>query len=618
MRMRFTASLLICLLCASSFVLLSDRAEPEDTLPAFAATPSEEGASGTGEPEEEPDEGPREEWTLDMVRSVYFDDVAETDRFSDAIRYLAYRGIFPGVDDEHFCPDDYVTRGELLASLHRLSGAAKDGASAKDAMQWAVDAGIVQEPASGGYDETARVTRAQMMTMIGRFVQDSGLAISSTEDLTSRPDAASVPDYARVPVSWAMERGILSGMVADSICPSLVVSRAQTASVLTALIAELDEEPTAAQITDAAAQDAFVSASRAEHEQIQEHVDAVAKKYGASGLQVAVVENGHVTDSFAYGWATRKTDEMTPDHKMRVASISKVIIGMDAMRMAEDGLLDLDAPVGTYWGLDFKNPYYPDRPVSARRIMTHTSSIVLLDAISAYTSAGVKSRQQSAAGYSRGVPGSLGSWGYNNYAFGVLGMTLELAAGQTLDQTLRQYFFEVLDIDAGFYAGDVKDASRLVTLVGHDGTVQRSVAAQKSMHAGAPGSSGSAFAGGLTISANDLAKMVAVLAGGGEYEGLKMLSPASVESMEAFEEQTVSGGFYQAVPLRYRRDIYGRDGLYYHTGSAYGVYNCMSYDPSSGDGVVVLSVGASATQDAYGIYAVCGNISDYIYQTIKR
>ena len=335
-------------------------------------------------------------------------------------------------------------------------------------------------------------------------------------------------------------------------------------------------------------------------------------------MQVSVIENGHVTDSFAYGWATRRSDPMTADHKMRVASISKVIIGMNVMRMLEDGAVDLDTQIGKYWNANFKNPYYPDKPVNIRGILTHTSSIIALEASSAYSSAGVRQRQQSSSGYSHAVPGSLGSWCYNNYAFGVLGMTLELAANQTLDQMLHLYFFDTLSIDAAFYAGDVKDTSLLVTLSGHDGSVQRSLSTQKSLHAGTPGSSGSAFAGGLTISAKDLAKMAAVLASDGEYEGIKMLSPDSVALMESYEQKTVSDGFHQALPLRHKTGIYGRDALYYHTGSAYGVYNCMSYDPVSGDGVVVLSVGASAAKDKYSIYAVCGNISDYIYRTIER
>ena len=42
----------------------------------------------------------------------------------------------------------------------------------------------------------------------------------------------------------------------------------------------------------------------------------------------------------------------------------------------------------------------------------------------------------------------------------------------------------------------------------------------------------------------------------------------------------------RALPLRLRFDIYGRDRLYYHTGSAYGVYSLMTYNPETKNGVV--------------------------------
>ena len=44
----------------------------------------------------------------------------------------------------------------------------------------------------------------------------------------------------------------------------------------------------------------------------------------------------------------------------------------------------------------------------------------------------------------------------------------------------------------------------------------------------------------------------------------------------------------------------------------------MSYDPETGDGVVVLTSGASGAKDSRGIYAVCGEISQYIYDAIAQ
>ena len=87
--------------------------------------------------------------------------------------------------------------------------------------------------------------------------------------------------------------------------------------------------------------------------------------------------------------------------------------------------------------------------------------------------------------------------------------------------------------------------------------------------------------------------------------------------METRNETMLGDGTYQALPLRSQDGIYGRDTLYYHTGSAYGVYNLFSYDPVAKDGVVVLTVGASGAKDNRGIYAVCGEISQYIYEIVK-
>lgn len=97
----------------------------------------------------------------------------------------------------------------------------------------------------------------------------------------------------------------------------------------------------------------------------------------------------------------------------------------------------------------------------------------------------------------------------------------------------------------------------------------------------APGSSGSSFAGGLTISAKDQAKLLSLLANDGTYQGLRLLSRESVALMETRFDQILSDGTYQALPLRSQGNIYGRSHLYYYTGSAYGVYNFMSYDPET-------------------------------------
>jgi len=335
-------------------------------------------------------------------------------------------------------------------------------------------------------------------------------------------------------------------------------------------------------------------------------------------VQVAVIEKGVVTDTYAYGWATKDTEVMTADHKMRVASISKVAVGIAAQLLREEGIIDLDADISQYWGVTVKNPKYPTIPITVRYILTHTSSIVNAsdDVSRAYKS--VKAKLQTQSGFGGVVPGEIDSWSYNNYAFAVLGMTLELAAKKTTDSILTQRLYNIMDIDAAFGAGDLKNTDQLATLYKADGSIARTVAKQKGLHSSSePGAKGSFFAGGLTVSANDLGKLVALLANDGKYEGVQLMQPDSIVEMETYIEPAVPGGSYQAHPMRYWPDLYGREGIFFHTGSAYGVYNAVTYDPVTGDGVVVLTTGAMGAKDDYGIYKVCGEINAKIYEVIQ-
>ena len=94
----------------------------------------------------------------------------------------------------------------------------------------------------------------------------------------------------------------------------------------------------------------------------------------------------------------------------------------------------------------------------------------------------------------------------------------------------------------------------------------------------------------------------------------------SSESVAYLEEPAfrTGSGFFQCHPLRLWEDMYGRDRLYYHTGSAYGQYALLSYDPDTGDGVVVLTSGADGVVDEHGIYAICGEIAQAVYAAVEE
>ena len=349
----------------------------------------------------------------------------------------------------------------------------------------------------------------------------------------------------------------------------------------------------------------------------QEELEALAAQagedYGAMGLQAAVIQDGEVIAQAAWGWAVNGQVSMTTEHKMRCASLTKVSVGLCAGVLMDQGLLDPQADLSDYWGVDVGSPYYPDVPITADILLTHTSTLAdVSGSLSALKGSAARQRL-AGSGFVGGKPGEAGSWAYNNYGFSVLGMTLELAAGQVLDRVMGDALLEPMGIDAAFEAGSVADTGLLCPLY-RGRTVTRSVSTQLGyVCIDQPACRGNYFAGGFTCSAGDMAALTALLAEDGAFQGEPLLSPEAVAYLEEPAFQT-EHGFYQCRPLRLREDMYGRDRLYYHTGSSYGFLGLLSYDPDTGDGVVVFSTGANDMADQYDVYSVCGDIARAVYE----
>lgn len=351
--------------------------------------------------------------------------------------------------------------------------------------------------------------------------------------------------------------------------------------------------------TDSQLSDSTISAAPATAKQT---VDKIAKKYGAVGVQVAVIKDGQVTSTCNYGYAVKGSIPMNSDHKIRIASISKVVVVMNAMKMQEDGLVSLDENIGTYWNT---SPY---KKTTLRQLLSHTS--YLRDNAYSGSKSGMASQLRSSASYR-----SSNSWMYNNYGLGMAGSTLEVAANQTLNSYANENFFAPLDIDASFTSGNLQNTGKLAALYYPSDSLARSVSSAKQFKGKSVGGNTAYFAGGLTISAKDMAKLTAILANDGMYEGTRYLSKQSVSTIETPCADGYSRGhsFKQCLPLRYQTNIYGQKKLYYHLGTAYGTLSFMGYNPDTKNGVVVITTGASNAYDSYGTFKVCAEIAEYFF-----
>ncbi len=114
-----------------------------------------------------------------------FQDVAEGTWYTEGVAWAAEKEIVKGLSADTFAPDDNVTREQLAAMLYRYAGspAVSPAANmagyedftaisdwAQDAMRWAVENGILNGKDNGLLDPQGNATRAEVATMIVRYV----------------------------------------------------------------------------------------------------------------------------------------------------------------------------------------------------------------------------------------------------------------------------------------------------------------------------------------------------------------------------------------------------------------------------------------------------------------
>ena len=98
------------------------------------------------------------------------------------------------------------------------------------------------------------------------------------------------------------------------------------------------------------------------------------KYHRVPGLSIAVIRDYQVEWAKAYGWAdTTARTPATPATLFSAGSISKLVTAGAALLLAQQGKLNLDAPVNTYltsWRLA-DNDFTRKRPVSLRLLLSH-------------------------------------------------------------------------------------------------------------------------------------------------------------------------------------------------------------------------------------------------------
>lgn len=178
--------------------------------------------------------------------SVTFADIAE--RWSkDNIEFCTARGIFYGVGDDLFAPTSALNRTMVITVLYRLASSPtvsgtidyadiEDGYWYSDAVLWGKNTGIALGYDDGNFGVDKPITREQLCTMLKRFAEYMGFAVTETNAKTAFADEEEISDWAKEAVAFCQSAGLVYGFPNGTFCPQSETTREQFCAVIERLI----------------------------------------------------------------------------------------------------------------------------------------------------------------------------------------------------------------------------------------------------------------------------------------------------------------------------------------------------------------------------------------------
>lgn len=176
---------------------------------------------------------------------ITFNDVSKDDWFYENVEYAVKNGLFGGIGDKTFDPNGRLTRAMLVTVLWRAEG--KPAADYvipftdtdsfgyyAEALRWAAENGIVNGYSQTQFAPDDYITREQLCAIMHRYAQYKGYDVSTADntDISSYTDAESISEYAVSAVKYAVGTGLIKGKSATEIMPGDNTTRAEAAAIL--------------------------------------------------------------------------------------------------------------------------------------------------------------------------------------------------------------------------------------------------------------------------------------------------------------------------------------------------------------------------------------------------
>jgi len=342
---------------------------------------------------------------------------------------------------------------------------------------------------------------------------------------------------------------------------------------------------------------------------IDNFFDHLVTSNGVAALSACVVRGDCIVWSGAYGYADmEKGIRATTETVFTLATASKLFTGAALFKLCEEKKIRLDADINRYLPFDVRNPRHPDKSITVRMLLTHTSSIQdrrdvirklygsgdsdisLHDFVKGYFSP--SGEYYMSGNFTRSAPGE--EYKYSNIGFALLGCLVESVSGEVFEEFCAENIFRPLDMNrtSWFLAGlDVDNVAR------HYKQSEQG-ALTPIPHYGWPGYPD----GQLRSSAEQVGHYLIMVMNGGSYRDKQVFQTGTIDAMLTRQNLTDLPSLLlpkldQALPWHVS-EFDGRK-VFAHSGRGSGVCTCILFDPEAGVGFVLLVTGHMDDKKAF-------------------
>lgn len=352
-------------------------------------------------------------------------------------------------------------------------------------------------------------------------------------------------------------------------------------------------------------------------QRLQAAVRTLMHEARVPGLSIAVVDRDQLLFAAGFGAADRASARAsTPDTAYLWFSMTKVVTATAALRLADEGRLDLDAPAADY--VDYLQAPGRRQP-TVRQLLTHTAGLANPLPIRWAHTAGAEapdpeSMLRRLTSRRRAYRHPVGRTArYSNLGYLAAGQVITAAAGEPFETYVRRAVLEPAGMSrTGFaYQHDGDAATGYIRAPRLAGPLLRRI-----LPAGIAASrhgdhlalnrfyvDGPAY-GGLVGDVLDAGRFLRLHLGDGQVDGQRVLAPATTRAMRTIEH--VGKPFNHGIGW-FRRPTQTADWVE-HYGAGAGFWNVMRLYPTRGLGVVVMT-NSTTTYDFEPLFALLTDAS---------